>query len=85
MTVLFDLSQQLVLTHLDLAARNLGRMPDGTIAILDWAMAGFFPRWFDHAMLEACRDGLDTEDEVNLFKSDLLLALDNTAPLAAAE
>ena len=77
--------QPLVFAHLDIAARNLGRMPDGTVCVLDWAMAGFFPRWFDHGMMEACCDALPMAHEVNMFKTDLLEAMEGIAPLTEAE
>lgn len=82
---MLDDQQPLVLTHLDLAARNLGRTVDGTICVLDWAMAGFFPRWFDHGMMEACRDGKPSWHEVNKFKTDLIQAMETIAPLTDAE
>ncbi|KAF2148466.1 hypothetical protein K461DRAFT_324802 [Myriangium duriaei CBS 260.36] len=78
-------NQVLVLAHLDIAARNLGRMSDGTICVLDWTTAGFFPRWFDHTMMEVCRDGLSALHEINMFKDDLLKFMEATAPLTAEE
>jgi aminoglycoside phosphotransferase (APT) family kinase protein len=37
----------LVLCHLDLAPRNIIWQPDGGICLVDWASAGFYPRFFE--------------------------------------
>ncbi|TID16837.1 hypothetical protein E2P81_ATG09396 [Venturia nashicola] len=42
----------LVLCHMDLAPRNIMELSDGSICILDWASAGFYPHVFEVAMLQ---------------------------------
>jgi serine/threonine protein kinase len=42
---------RLVLSHLDLAPRNILCVPGGSICLLDWASAGFYPVAFEVAML----------------------------------
>ncbi|KAK2799004.1 hypothetical protein FQN50_008631 [Emmonsiellopsis sp. PD_5] len=37
----------LVLCHLDIAPRNIIWQPDGTICLVDWESAGFYPRLFE--------------------------------------
>ncbi|PGH01576.1 hypothetical protein GX51_05141 [Blastomyces parvus] len=37
----------LVLCHLDIAPRNIIWQPNGTICLVDWASAGFYPRLFE--------------------------------------
>ncbi|KAL1613567.1 hypothetical protein SLS56_012253 [Neofusicoccum ribis] len=37
----------LVLCHLDVAPRNILQLEDGSICLLDWASAGFYPRLFE--------------------------------------
>jgi hypothetical protein len=39
------------LCHMDLAPRNILDLPDGSICLLDWAGAGFYPHVFEIAML----------------------------------
>ncbi|KAJ6257622.1 hypothetical protein Dda_7409 [Drechslerella dactyloides] len=41
----------LVLCHLDLAPRNIIEMPNGSLCILDWESAGYYPRFFEAAAL----------------------------------
>ncbi|KAK0111645.1 hypothetical protein ONS95_001989 [Cadophora gregata] len=41
----------LVLCHLDLALRNIVWMKDDTVCLLDWASAGFYPRFFEISLL----------------------------------
>jgi len=43
----FDDSAPLVLTHQDLNMRNLIVGDDGRLWVIDWAWAGFYPRWFE--------------------------------------
>jgi aminoglycoside phosphotransferase (APT) family kinase protein len=43
----FDDSVQLVLTHQNLNPRNLIVGDDGRLWVVDWAWAGFYPRWFE--------------------------------------
>ena len=40
---------QLVLCHLDIAPRNFLWREDGSVCLLDWASAGFYPRFFEFA------------------------------------
>lgn len=39
----------LILCHLDIAPRNIIWKDDGSICLLDWATAGFYPRSFEFA------------------------------------
>lgn len=39
--------QELVLCHLDIAPRNLLWQDDGSLCLIDWASAGFYPRLFE--------------------------------------
>lgn len=41
----------LVLCHLDLAPRNIIKLEDGSLCLLDWASAGFYPRFFEACLL----------------------------------
>lgn len=42
----------LVLCHLDLAPRNILWLKDGSVCLLDWASAGFYPRFFEVCLLK---------------------------------
>jgi aminoglycoside phosphotransferase (APT) family kinase protein len=42
----------LVLCHLDLAPRNFISLEDGSICLVDWASAGFYPRLFEICLLK---------------------------------
>ncbi|KAH6696535.1 kinase-like domain-containing protein [Leptodontidium sp. MPI-SDFR-AT-0119] len=42
----------LVLCHLDLAPRNIVWLKDDTVCLLDWASAGFYPRFFEISLLK---------------------------------
>lgn len=42
----------LVLCHMDLTPRNIMELSDGSICILDWASARFYPHVFEVAMLQ---------------------------------
>ncbi|KAH6716176.1 kinase-like domain-containing protein [Leptodontidium sp. MPI-SDFR-AT-0119] len=42
----------LVLCHLDLALRNIIWLEDGSICLLDWSSAGFYPRFFEICLLK---------------------------------
>ncbi|KDQ18694.1 hypothetical protein BOTBODRAFT_29070 [Botryobasidium botryosum FD-172 SS1] len=44
----FDDSRPLVLTHNDLSMRNVIIGVDGTVWIIDWGWAGFYPEWFGY-------------------------------------
>ena len=41
--------EEFVLCHLDTALHNILWLPSGTICLLDWASAGYFPRHFELA------------------------------------
>ncbi|KAH9221293.1 kinase-like domain-containing protein [Leptodontidium sp. 2 PMI_412] len=42
----------LVFCHLDLALRNIIWLKDGSVCLLDWATAGFYPRFFEICLLK---------------------------------
>lgn len=42
----------LVLCHLDLAPQNNIRLDNGSLCLLDWASAGFYPRFFEVCKLK---------------------------------
>lgn len=42
----------LVLCHLDLAPRNIIWLKDGSVCLLDWASAGYYPRFFEICLLK---------------------------------
>ncbi|RDL37206.1 uncharacterized protein BP5553_04639 [Venustampulla echinocandica] len=42
----------LVLCHLDLAPRNIIWLEDGSVCLVDWASAGFYPRFFEVCLLK---------------------------------
>lgn len=69
-------SYGLCLCHLDLAPRNILWPADGSVCILDWECAGFYPRFFEVSMLRIFR-GKDGD-----FNGILLDYLD---PLTEAE
>ena len=41
--------EEFVLCHLDTALENILCMPSGQICLLDWASAGYYPRYFELA------------------------------------
>ena len=41
---------ELVFCHLDIAPRNLLRQEDGSLCLIDWASAGYYPRLFEFGM-----------------------------------
>jgi thiamine kinase-like enzyme len=45
----FDLSQPLVLCHMDLHMRNILVDREGVLWLIDWEMAGAYPRWMEYA------------------------------------
>jgi hypothetical protein len=47
----------LVLCHLDLAPRNIIWVRDNSICLLDWASAGFYPRFFEVCVLKIIDSG----------------------------
>jgi serine/threonine protein kinase len=42
----------LVLCHLDIALRNILVLEDGSLCLIDWSSAGFYPRLFERSALE---------------------------------
>lgn len=47
----FDTLGPLVMSHQDLCPRNLLLGDDGRLWVLDWENAGFYPRWFEYAVM----------------------------------
>jgi serine/threonine protein kinase len=73
----------LVFCHLDIAPRNILVLEDGSLCLIDWASAGFYPRLFERCVLRINRRGkdpwnakllnlLDTLDEAEMFQAQLL-------------
>jgi thiamine kinase-like enzyme len=60
----------LVFCHLDIAPRNIIVLEDGSLGIVDWGTAGFYPRLF-----ERCTMGLNAKRPDD-WKARLLLLLD---------
>ena len=48
----FDDSRPLVFTHGDLSMRNIIFGTDGRIWLVDWALSGFYPPWFEYVSTE---------------------------------
>ncbi|TVY13934.1 hypothetical protein LARI1_G009324 [Lachnellula arida] len=80
---------ELVLCHLDIAPRNFLLLQDGSICLLDWASAGFYPRVFEECVLRITRalkgsflsDGLRLErltDEEELQIKSMIQAYYNS-------
>lgn len=67
---------ELVLCHLDLTPRNIIWKDDGSICIIDWASAGFYPRFFEFAAQQYL-EGFE--------KKYNRLLLDSMAPLSDHE
>jgi hypothetical protein len=63
---------ELVLCHLDLTPRNILWRDDGSICLLDWVTAGFYPRSFDFAALQYL---LGFEGKCNQMVLDAMLPL----------
>lgn len=59
-------THNLVLAHLDIAERNILFLDDGTISILDWDSAGFYPQ-----VLEFCALCLNRNQENDLVSGVL--------------
>jgi len=47
----FDNGGTLVLTHQDIHMRNIIVGDDGRLWLIDWAWAGFYPRWFEYVAM----------------------------------
>lgn len=67
----------LVMCHLDVAPRNLLYLADSSVCIIDWATAGFYPRFFEVCMLHINNNSRDGK-----FEELLLEAMD---PLTSEE
>ncbi|KAJ5167666.1 uncharacterized protein N7482_003260 [Penicillium canariense] len=67
---------ELVLCHLDIAPRNILWQEDGSLCLIDWASAGFYPRLFEFCV-QWIIDGKDGS-----FNSLLLKSMD---PLSGQE
>ncbi|KAH8110138.1 kinase-like domain-containing protein [Phellopilus nigrolimitatus] len=52
----FDDSEPLVFSHLDLSMRNVIVGTDGRLWMIDWAWAGFYPRWFEYVATVSAAD-----------------------------
>jgi len=65
----FDDSKPLVLTHQDINMRNVIVGDDGRLWLLDWAWAGFYPRWFEFVAMkrQAGNEELVTEQKEPLW------------------
>lgn len=70
--------QDFAFVHLDITLQNFCRTPNGQICILDWEMAGFYPRWMEHAVLEAYTHAQSSN---NIFKHRVVEALQVLVPL----
>lgn len=66
---------ELVLCHLDMAPRNILWRKDGSLCLLDWASAGFYPRLFEFCM-QWIFEGKD-----GTFNSLLLKSMSSINPL----
>ncbi|KAF3930171.1 hypothetical protein ABW19_dt0210164 [Dactylella cylindrospora] len=68
-----DQDQELVFCHLDLAPRNLILKDDGSLYLLDWESAGWYPRYFELARLEIFNSTTTGLEELlySKFKKDL--------------
>jgi serine/threonine protein kinase len=62
---------ELVLCHLDIAPRNFLLLQDGSICLLDWASAGFYPRVFEECVIRITRGLRNFFDEDALELRDL--------------
>jgi aminoglycoside phosphotransferase (APT) family kinase protein len=74
-TEFFDDSRPLVFTHGDLSMRNIIFGTDGRIWLVDWALSGFYPWWFEYVstVYAAERDvSPDSWDRVIPFIADPL-------------
>jgi len=49
----FNAAYPLVLTHQDLNPRNIIVGGDGTLSIVDWTWAGFYPEWWESVAMKA--------------------------------
>jgi len=70
----------LVLCHLDLAPRNISWLEDGSVCLVDWASAGFYPRFFEVCVLKIMEHSHD-EYETNLIQRIERLTEDEEAQI----
>lgn len=63
----------LVFCHLDIAPRNIMLLEDGSLCLIDWASAGFYPRLFERCSL---RLNIRGKDDWNAQLLELLDILD---------
>ncbi|KAJ3810902.1 kinase-like domain-containing protein [Lentinula lateritia] len=63
----FDDSEELVLTHQDLNPRNIIVGLDGTIWMIDWGWAGYFPPWFEYVAMKVQLEHEDYYQYWDLF------------------
>lgn len=61
------------LTHLDIAPRNILALEDGSLCLIDWNSAGFYPRLFERTAIEI---NLRKENDWNTKLLGLLCELD---------
>lgn len=54
--------QQFILCHLDIAPQNILKLEDGSLCLIDWASAGFYPRSFEICTM---RLNIRTQDYCN--------------------
>ena len=47
----FDDTEPLVLTHQDISMQNVVVGDDGRLWLIDWALAGFYPPWFEYVRM----------------------------------
>lgn len=70
----FDDDTRLSLCHLDIAPRNLLQRDDGSLCLLDWATAGFYPWYF-----EVCSQRL-VVPQCDIFNQQLLECMRAPSP-----
>ncbi|EAS36946.3 uncharacterized protein CIMG_02300 [Coccidioides immitis RS] len=74
-------SYPLVFCHLDLCRRNVIVAKNGTLCLLDWAYAGFYPRFYETAAINFYNDDfwksfLDTVNETIALTDDEKRSMD---------
>ncbi|KAF1360754.1 kinase-like protein [Lizonia empirigonia] len=65
--------QQLILCHLDIAPRNILKLENGSLCLIDWASAGYYPRSFEICTL---RLNIRSQDDCNSCVLRLIGTLD---------
>ncbi|TVY28491.1 hypothetical protein LHYA1_G003458 [Lachnellula hyalina] len=74
----------LVLCHLDLALRNIIWLEDGSVCFVDWASAGFYPRFFEVCLLKIMENS-HGDYELNLIRQMKKLTEDEEAQMSLLE